>query len=84
MARQLKLASFNCKGFKSSEDSISCLFNDVDILAIQEHWLHSTEFVLLSSVGEDVHYCSVSPMEMDQIVPGRPYGGVALLWHSSM
>ena len=33
-------------------------------------------------MGEDVVYCAVSPMENNQILFGRPYGGVALLWHS--
>ena len=80
----LKFASFNCRGFKSSEDYISHLFNDVDVLVIQEHWLLPTEFGLFSSISEDVQYCSVPPMEMDQLMPGRPYGGVALLWRKNL
>lgn len=79
---KLKFASFNCRGFNmSSEECVSELFKEVDILVLQEHWLHSTELSLFSSLAEDVLYCSVSPMEIDQVVPGRPYGGVALLWH---
>ena len=82
--RSSKLASYNCRGFKSSEDDVSQLFRDVDILALQEHWLHSKEFGVLSSVAEDVHYYSVSPMEENQILPGRPFGGVVLVWHSRL
>ena len=26
-------------------------------------------------------FCSTSPMESNHILSGRPYGGVALLWH---
>ena len=31
--RSTKIASYNCRGFKSSEDDVSQLFRDVDILA---------------------------------------------------
>ena len=35
MSTKLKVASFNCRGFKSAADSTSDLFKEVDILAIQ-------------------------------------------------
>lgn len=69
------------KELKSSEEYVKELFNEVDFLAIQEHWLNPTELTLFSSVSEDVTYVAKSPMEADQIVRGRPFGGVALLWH---
>lgn len=78
---KLKLATYNCRGFKSSKDYVSDLFGDVDIIALQEHWLNPSEFTLFSSVAEDVQYYSASPMEIDEIKVGRPHGGVALLWH---
>ena len=71
---KLKLGSFNCRGFKSSQDGVTELFNNLDILAVQEHWLYQSEFHLLSSVADDALLCAVSPMEMDSIVLGRPYG----------
>ena len=53
----------------------------MDILALQEHWLHSTELSLFSSLEDDIMFCSTSPMESNHILSGRPYGGIALLWH---
>ena len=81
MMVKLKLGSFNCRGFKSSESYVADLFKELDFLALQEHWLSLSEFSLLFSVSEDVMYCAASPMGKDEIVLGRPYGGVALLWH---
>ena len=81
MSTRLKVASFNCRGFKSAADSISDLFKAVDILTVQEHWLLPTELDNLASTNEDALYSAASPMEMDKIVLGRPFGGVAILWH---
>ena len=81
MMAKLRLGSFNCRGFKSSKRSISELMEELDFLAIQEHWFSPNEFVMLSSVSEDVMYCAASPMGKDEILLGRAYGGVALLWH---
>ena len=53
----------------------------MDILRLQETWLTVLELDMVSSVAEDVEYVSVSPMEAAKIQVGRPYGGVALLWH---
>ena len=56
----------------------------MDILALQEHWLLPTELNILSSISEDTLYCAVSPMEIDKMILGRPYGGAALLWHKRL
>ena len=82
MSTKLKVASFNCRGFKSAADSISDLFKEVYILAVQEHWLLPTELANSASINEDALDSAVSPMEMDKIVLGRPFGGVAILWHT--
>ena len=81
MSTRLKVASFNCRGFKSAADNISDLFKEVDILTVQEHWLLPTELGNLASINEDALYSAASPMEMDKIVLGRPFGGVEILWH---
>ena len=77
----LKVASFNCQGFRSSEDHVAELFQEVNVLALQEHWLNPAELKVLSSVSDDVVYTPKSPMEAYQVVTGRPFEGVALLWY---
>ena len=81
MSTNLKVSSFNCRGFKSAADCISDLFKEVDILAVQEHWLLSTELGNLASINEEAFYSVVSPMEMDKTVLGRPFSGIAISWH---
>ena len=79
----LKITSFNCRGLKSSSDDLK-LFKSTDILAIQEHWLNPAEFWLFNQVGSNVSFSAVSPMERNKIYSGRPFGGVALLWHNDL
>ena len=80
ISTKLKIASFNCRLFKLAAE-YSDLFKEVDILAVQEHWLLPTELGNLASIHEDALYSAVSPMEMDKIVLRRPFGGVAILLH---
>ena len=80
----LKITSFNCRGLKSSSDDLKKLFKSTDILAIQEHWLNPAEFWLFNQVGSNVSFSAVSPMERNKIYSGRPFGGVALLWHNDL
>ena len=77
----LRIGSINVQGFKSSEDYVAELFDEMDFLGIQKHWLNPAELTLFSSVSEDIAYVTKSPMEADQIRSGRPFGVVALLWH---
>ena len=76
--------SYNCRGLKSSEEEIRQLFRGCDFLAVQEHWLLPCEFSWINSIDDDVIFSAVSPMEMDTLYRGRPFGGVALLWHKDL
>ena len=82
MSTKLKVVSFNCRGLKLAADSISDLFKEVYTLAVQEHWLLPTELANSASINKDALYSAVSSMEIDKIVLGRPFGGVAILWHT--
>ena len=61
----LWIGSINVQGFKSSEDYVAELFDEMDFLGIQEHWLNPAELTLFSSVSEDIVYVTKSPMEAD-------------------
>ena len=86
MTTSLHLVSFNCRGFKSSEDDINMLAMQADILLLQEHWLYKEEFCLLVRIGEgNFAYNAVSLMVSSQChCYGRPYGGAAVLWRKSL
>lgn len=56
------------------------MFRDSDILAGQEHWLMPSQFDQFHSLGGNVVFSAVSPMESHVLYLGRPFGGVALIW----
>ena len=86
MVTSLRVISFNCRGFKSSQDDINLLAVQADIMLLQEHWLYKEEFGLLGRAGEaKFAYTAVSPMDSYQYhCSGRPFGGSAVLWRKSL
>ena len=77
----IKLASYNCKGFKyRNYPYINKLFNKCDIVLLQEHWLFQNEFCVINKIVPNAEYCFVSAMNDDVILNGRPYGGVGVLY----
>ena len=55
------------------------------ILCLQETWLLKCNLKKLSEIHPDYMFHGISAMDSDKnIIPGRPYGGVALLWHKSI
>ena len=81
----LRLSTYNCRGIKSSIDSVKTLCDSHDIILLQEHWLTKAELTLLSNLHPDFHACGISAMDDSSgIRVGRPYGGVAIMWRKSL
>ena len=78
----LKLISYNCKGFSINKVSfINSLLNDCDILLLQETWLYSSQFVLFQKYfANRESHSIICGMDETVIQVGRPYGGVTLLY----
>ena len=75
----LRIASYNCKGFKPRNFTyLNNLFKSVDILFLQELWLFPQEFNKISKVFDDCNFHAVSDMKDNDLVEGRPYGGVGI------
>ena len=86
---KLRLACLNVRGLFTNSDYVKMLLNDLDILAISEHWLHNYNLAQLQNLCCDFSFvANSSPQEEDSIycVPKlvRGHGGVALGWHSSL
>ena len=80
-----KIVSFDCKGFKyRMYDYVNKLFQSCDFLLLQEHWLLSSEFSNFTKYVTGASYCANTDMPHDRLVPGRPYGGAAILWHNNL
>ena len=77
----IKAVTFNCKNFKSSVDEIRELCQSHDLIFLQETWLLDSELTMLSQVDCDFSAQGVSTMDTNnQLITGRPYGGLAILW----
>ena len=82
MDRQIKLCTFNCTGYKSSETYIrNDLCSKFDIIALQETWLLPHELARFGLLHDD--FCGFGTSSVDVgkgVLRGRPYGGLAWLW----
>ena len=81
----LRLTSYNCQGIKNKLPLIHELCNDNDILVLQETWLLPFETNSLKSVHNDYESFSQSSVNIhNSLLVGRPYGGLSILWRSSL
>jgi exonuclease III len=81
----LKLASFNCRGFNSNKSRfIASFIPKCSILFLQEHWLADEQINLLSDISPNLACIGISGFDNSNVFCGRPYGGCAILWQSSM
>lgn len=83
----LKLISFNLRGFNSSLGLLHDLCNDNCVISIQEHWLRPDELNKLALVHSDFNFSAVSGMNnavSAGVLSGRPFGGVGFLWNKRL
>lgn len=54
----------------------------VDIMFLQEHWLHENDIHFLSGISDKYLYTGNSGMtKCTDIIQGRRFGGTAILWN---
>ena len=77
----VKLCSFNCKGFNVSKiKHITELLSVCDILMLQETWLLKSQIGSLNQYFTQHNACGVSGMNENVLLIGRPYGGCSFLY----
>ena len=80
-----RMVTFNCKSIKRSIDGVRMLCRSADIVALQETWLFPHDLHFLGTVDEDFGSTGTSAIDTGAgLIAGRPFGGVALLWRSSV
>ena len=85
MNNTVTIASYNCRGFKSSVEEIKSLCSHSDIVCLQETMLSNIDLPLLNQVHKDFFAKGLSAMDMeDGVLSGRPHGGLAILWRKSL
>ena len=86
MASNLKLSTFNCTGYKSSESYIrSVLCAKYHLIALQETWLLPNELARCDAIHPDFNSFATSAVDTGgRVLRGRPYGGLTWLWHKTL
>ena len=55
------------------------------MLVLQETWLYPDDFSIVSRISEEYQSFSISSMSLDDnIIRGRPHGGMSVLWNKSL
>ena len=82
----LRVASFNCHGIKTSNSTIQqMLCKQFDIILLQETWLYPDELSFPSNLSNQVCSFSLSSISMEEkLIRGRPHGGIRIMWRKTL
>jgi exonuclease III len=81
----VSLRSFNCRSAKSCMPVLHDLCDQYDILLIQENWLLPHELFTLKNLHNEFYATASSAVDTSSdMLIGRPYGGVAILYRKSL
>ena len=84
----MKITTYNSSGLNQQRiDFISDYLSQTstDFLLVQETWLYTSQLALLSDLHNEYMAYGVCGMpERSAVIGGRPFGGVAILWHQSL
>ena len=79
----MKVVSYNCTGLGPNKMKyITALLTnyDIDVLILQETWLLPSNIHRLGCIHSDYCYVGVSAVNNSQLLAGRPYGGVGIIY----
>ena len=83
----LQVATFNVQNINANVLAVQDVLRNVDILAVQEHWLFNFEQQKLYDIDKNFTLAAKSVDDSDTISPfqkPRGYGGVAVFWRKSL
>jgi len=81
----LSLATYNCRGFKSSMPDVQKLLNDYQIIFLQEIWLAKQQLDNLSCLGVSHFAFRRADYDFnDGLVHARGRGGTAIYWSKNL
>jgi len=63
---------------------LSRILSACDILFLQEHWLADGQLACLTTLSSDHVAVGISGFDDSDVLRGRPYGGCAIIWKSSL
>jgi hypothetical protein len=65
-------------------DFVYSLFDSLDILCLQEHWLRPQALHILNGISTEFNAVSISGMDEDITTVGRPYGGLVVFYKGTI
>ena len=75
----MNVVSYNCNSIRNNAEIVKSLFNDSDIVMLQELMLEKRDLEVLNDFNKDFkHIAFVKDREMEGICEGRPSRGVAI------
>ena len=82
----LKITSWNARGFAGAVPYLRKLVKDNDIVAVSEHWLHGNKLNRLAEVSDKVNFCARASQfsKPENYGIKRGQGGVALFWKKEL
>ena len=81
----LSLATYNCRGFKSSLPDVQKFLHDYQIIFLQETWLAKQQLDNLSCLG--VSHFAFGRVDYDfndGLIHGRGHGGTSIYWSKNL
>ncbi len=82
------MVTYNCTGLYEDRAEFIENFmheNDVDVVFLQETWLHEAQFKQIKGICKDYLSHSVSGIKDTEIIKGKKgYGGVTVLWRTTL
>ena len=76
----IRITTYNCHGMKNSIVDLFELCKHNDLTFLQEIWLFKFELNLISTIHPEFEAYGISTTkDSDEIINGRPYGGLAIL-----
>ena len=84
-SHRLSIATYNTHGHGPDRIAyINKLLERNHIIFIQEHWLFDSSISRLENQLSQAHVHGVSGMDEHELILGRPYGGVAIIWRKTL
>ena len=80
----LNIVSFNCNGVLGKLPAINELCLRADIVMLQETWHMPSQAVLFERINPGFAAYSVSAVDDSELLSGRPYGGLVILWRKTL
>ena len=81
---KLRFTSFNCNGALNKLPVISDLCAFSDVIFLQETWLLSHDVSIFDNLNEHFLSFSISAVDSGELLTGRPFGGLSILWRKSI